>query len=156
MSSRASNALVGLFPSAFALIRIADARVATGGAAAAGVKVTHDRGEHAFEHLRRQPPGIGVVATAMITVEKLYTSIQRMAAAVRKRIVATGKAERAQCRVMSDPAQSENRRAVGHRGELGGKVRIAVSDFFRQRLVAGRKTFDGIGDPGADPPQPRR
>src|ERR1700682_1723945 len=124
MSSRASNALVGLFPSAFAFICIADARVASGGAACAGVEVTHDRGEHVFEHLGRQPSCIGIVTTAMIAIEQMRASIQWMMATMREGMIATGKAERAQRRVVRDPAQRENRRAVRQLGKLGGKIRV--------------------------------
>ena len=65
-------------------------------------------------------------------------------------MIATGKAKRAQGRVVRDPTQGEDRRAGRQRGELGGKIGIAVSDFFRQRLVARRQAFDRVGDPGAD------
>src|ERR1700737_4401629 len=73
-----------------------------------------------------------------------------MMAAMRERMIASGKAKRAQGRIVRDPTQCENRRAVGQRGKLGGKVRIAVSDFLRQRLIARRQAFDRVGDPSAD------
>src|ERR1700686_3410733 len=100
MSSRASNALAGLFPSVFTLMCIADAGVASGGAACAGAEVTHDRSEHVFEHLGRQPSRIGVVTTAMIAIEQTRASIQWMMTAMREGMIATGKAERAQCCVV--------------------------------------------------------
>src|ERR1700693_3551293 len=73
-----------------------------------------------------------------------------MMAAMRERMIATGKAKRAQGRVVRDPTQCEYRRTGRQRGELGGKGGIAVSDFLRQRLVAWRQAFDCVGDSGAD------
>src|SRR2546423_10439742 len=73
-----------------------------------------------------------------------------MMAAMREWMIASSKAKRAQGRVVGDPTQCENRRAVGKRGKLGGKIRIAVSDFLRQRLVARWQAFDCVGDPGTD------
>src|SRR5450755_3338207 len=73
-----------------------------------------------------------------------------MMAAMREWMIATGKAKRAQRRIVRDPTQCENRRAGGQRGKLGGKIGIAVSDFLRQRLVTRRQALDCVGDPGAD------
>ncbi len=49
-------------------------------------------------------------------------------------MIASSKAKRAQGRIVRDPTQCENRRAVGKRGKLGGKIRPTMLHASRIRI----------------------
>ena len=105
------------------------------------------------EHRRRQPSRIGVVAAAMVAVEQRNTRRRRVEPvprAVREREIARLQAERAQRRLVRDPAKREDRGTARQRREIGGQIAVAVGDLDRQRLVLRRQAFHCVGDPATD------
>src|SRR5438309_6819989 len=115
--------------------------------------MAHDGREYFLEHRRGKPPGIGVVAAAMVAVEKRDAVGERMPRAVCKRVVASARSQREQCRIVRDPSERKKRRTGGQRRQLGGEIGVARPDFDRQGLVAGWKALHRVGDPRVDEAQ---
>ena len=82
-----------------------------------------------------QPPGVGVVAAAVIAVEERDAARQRVPRAVGERQRRTLHAERRERRVVRDAAEREDGAAGGHAGEIRGEIVVAGADLGRRRLV---------------------
>src|SRR5207237_9492101 len=108
-------------------------------------EMPRDRNRHLLEHRRRQAPGIGVVAAAVIAVEQPRAALDGVLGAVAERVSARAEPERAQGGVMRDAAEREDGRARGKRGQLGRQIRVALPNLRRLRLVSGWQGLDRVG-----------
>src|SRR5579864_2115086 len=87
---------------------------------------------HLLEHFRRQHPGRGVVATAMIRVDQTAVRIQCVFPPVREGVLASLQALREQEGIMSYAPQGEHHSGRLQRRELCLEVGITAPDLIRQ------------------------
>ena len=98
--------------------------------------MTRDGVEHGAKHRRRQPPGVRVVAAAVIAVDQHAPAWQPVRGAVRERDTPAGlQPERAQRGVVRDAAERQDDAAVGHRAQIRREVAVAFRTSAGVRLV---------------------
>src|SRR3990170_8952241 len=110
--------------------------------------------EYGTEHGRRESPGLGVVAAAVIRIEQVSILRQAVVRAVPEPVRQNLEAERLQDGGVRDDPERQHYRPARERLELALEINVARCNLGGQRLVVRRQTLDRVRDAAALESQP--
>src|SRR3990170_1662219 len=114
------------------------------------VQTCHGLGNDLLEHGCGQPPGIGVLAGAMIAVEQDKPARKRVPGAVGEGEIALLQLKRIQDGIMGDAADRQERGEIGQCGDTADQECAASGNLLWLRLVQGRHAAHCIRDHAVD------
>ena len=105
-----------------------------------------DMGKHRVKHVHGEPSGIGIVARAMIAIEKQLAAGQHVPGAMLELAVPGLQTNRREGSCMGDGTERKDGCRGRQTGQFVLQKTVAGAYFNGQRLVLWRQAFDRIGD----------